>query len=674
MSSTCNIKEDEKILNKPDKILLMGNPNVGKSVFFSELTGISAVSSNYTGSTVSFLEGKLIINEKKYTLIDVPGTYSLDPNSEAETVAARFIQSGAKAVICVLDATNLERNLRLALEIAKFKIPTIYALNLLDVAKRTGIKINEKWLSKELNAPVVPTVAVKVKGFDELKTQLAELLRVSEDKKESSDESCVKCDTCPSNKACNIKELNDDMWAAAKQIAKRVVTKENDTEAKRLEKLSEAMMKPKTGIPIAILVIGLLIGFVAGASYVLRNLILLPIIDGSILGTDFGVGIVPFFRWIFSFIPSGREYIVGCPEGTYEITHQAFYVLTNILVGDFGIFVISFQWIFGLILPYVFLFYVAFSILEDTGYMPRFAVLCDNVMRKLGVQGGSLIQIMLGFGCAVPAIIGTRTATTKRERLIVSAAICVAIPCISQIAAIFTLLTTNQGLHALYLLPLMFIFMLVMFCITMLVLSKLIKGKSEPLLIEVPNLLIPSKKTYFRKLRIRMKHFMKDAELPMIIAIVIVALVMGFNFLNSIASVADPFTNFWLGLPGGQTTVALITGIIRREMSTIAFVDAGLNPLQAFVAGTVSLLYLPCISVVGILFKELKVKASLLIIVSTIGLAFLFGGAINWLGQLFIFNGWIGAAVLIGVIAIAVGLVFVLNRVLKKKNYSKIAD
>jgi ferrous iron transport protein B len=120
-----NVQSDAEVLKKPNKILLIGNPNVGKSIFFTELTGIHAISSNYTGTTVTYMEGRFVLGGKEYTLIDVPGTYSLTPTSEAEAVAERFIESGAKAIICVLDASNLERNLLLALEVQRYNIPIV---------------------------------------------------------------------------------------------------------------------------------------------------------------------------------------------------------------------------------------------------------------------------------------------------------------------------------------------------------------------------------------------------------------------------------------------------------------------------------------------------------------------------------------------------------------------
>jgi ferrous iron transport protein B len=594
MSSEHEIKDDTQVLNKPDKILLMGNPNVGKSIFFSELTGVKAISSNYAGTTVSFMEGQVALGEKKYTLIDVPGTYSLTPSTEAEAVATRFVESGALAIICVFDASNLERNLCLALQLKKYNIPVVYALNLIDVAARQGIIVNDKLLAQELGATVIPTVAVKREGVESLKAELQFLLEKKSIKK---DKPCNNCSSCPSSNRCN-----QTTWNTAKEIARRVIKREKIAPG-FADKLGDNMMKPWPGIPLAFLAIAVLIAFVAGGGELLREFVLLPLVEHAI---------VPFFTWVFSsFIPEG--------------------VFLNILVGEYGIFVISFEWILALILPYVFLFYVAFSFLEDSGYLPRLSILFDNIMRKIGVQGGSLLHVMMGFGCAVPAIIGTRNATSKKERLIIAAAICFAIPCISQTAALVSLFSSS----AWWLLPAIIGFWILLFVGVVFISSKIIKGKVDPLLIEVPNLLLPSPRPYFRKLAIRMKHFLKDAEVPLLIAIVIVAIVTETGLLNWIAGFAEPFMSGWLGLPP-EAALALILGVIRREMAVVPLLVLGLNPLQVFVAGVVALMYLPCISVFGILVKEFKLKTALILTLSTIALALLAGGLINQVGQLFI--------------------------------------
>lgn len=585
MSSCHTLQEDTHVLETKNKILLMGNPNVGKSVFFTELTGIHAISSNYAGTTVSYMEGELVLGDDTYTLIDVPGVYSMTASSEAEAVAINFMKSGATALICVLDASNLERNLRLGLELQKYNIPMVYALNLMDVARRHGIEIDVKLLEKELGWPVIPTVIVKKQGLDALKAALRAVI-----------------DNAKTGASHSTKPMDYDSRARAKEITRKV-RKHNNATLSRLDRIGINMMKPFPGIPIAVLIMLLSIGIIVGAGKALRAVILLPLINQLI---------VPFFRSLFtSFIPEG--------------------MLLNILVGEYGIFVISFEWILALILPYVFLFYVVFSFLEDSGYLPRVSVLFDNIMRKLGVQGGSLISIMMGYGCAVPAIIGSRTASSRKERLIISTAVCFAVPCISQTGALLSLL----GSYSMWLVAAMILLSLLVLIIVTSITSRLIKGTVEPLIIEVPNLLIPEPKAYFRKLLIRMKHFVYDAELPMLLSIVIASLLKETGLLDIIAVYAEPIVSKWLGLPS-EAVIALILGIVRREMSVAPLMALNLTPLQAVVGATVGLLYLPCLSVFGILTKEFNVRVALIISTTTVATALFLGGLINQIAHLFI--------------------------------------
>ena len=629
--STCHtVQQDEKVLKKQNKILLMGNPNVGKSVFFTELTGIHAVSSNYAGTTVSYMEGSFKAGKNEYTIIDVPGTYSLTPANEAEAVATNFMESGAKALVCVLDASNLERNLRLALELRQCTIPTVYALNMIDVAARNGISINEKLLEQELGSPVVPAVAVKRQGIDELVKQLESALGSPE---RADGETC--CGACP-NKQHN----QDDIWAKAREIVRRVSGK-SAVKMSFADRLGENMIKPFPGIPIAFLALTLLIGVVVGGGRGLRAG-LIPLVDGLI---------VPFFRNVFErifafFIQEGGHlcyrYLYWGAEGFatavrtvtgsgYDVSCGAACVLLNISIGEYGIFVISFQWIIALILPYVFSFYLGISFLEDSGYLPRVSVLFDNIMRKLGVQGGSLIHVFLAFGCAVPAIIGSRTATTRKERLVIAAVICFAIPCISQIGALIALMSAFSWWMPL----LMLLFALLLFVATALVAGKVIKGKVDPLILEVPNLLVPEPKAYFRKLMIRMKHFMVEAEIPMLAAVFFAAVLAGTGVLNLIAVYAQPVVSGWLGMPP-EAVVALILGIVRREMSVAPLLALNLTYLQAFIAGVVSLMYLPCMSVFGVLAKEFKIRVAIVIFAGTVSLALFTGGLINHIVRLFL--------------------------------------
>ena len=622
-SNQSDVKTETHAEKIDKRILLMGNPNVGKSVFFSHLTGMHVVSSNFSGTTVSYTEGAFELGGKSYTLIDVPGTYSTRPTSDAEAVASAFLQRGAAVVICVLDASNLTRSLKLALEVKQYGWPVIYTLNLMDVARRHGTNINVRLLEQELQAPVVPTVAVKGEGLPEIIKHLETITACEEilQTHESSDghtlpdntnkfrkKKQVKtvpetCRQCPSQ--CfgyqTDKTMSDqDLWDEATLITQKVRS-QIDGERGLLDKLGEKMLRPWPGVPIAIFVILVSLGVIVGGGKALRSIILLPLVNQII---------VPLFR-------NGIAAIT--PEGIFQ----------NILIGEYGIFVISFEWIIALILPYVFLFYLLFSFLEDSGYLPRVSVLFDGLMRKIGIQGGSLITLSMGFGCAVPAIIGSRSATTYKERLIVSTMVCFAVPCISQTGALISLL----GSHSIWLLMLMVLLAMLILVAVSLVLGKVLKGKIDPLILEVPNLLIPERKAYGKKLMIRMKHFLMEAEVPMLISVVIAAVLKESGLLDFLAVQLEPLVSGWLGMPR-EAVIALILGVVRREMAAAPLLALDLTGLQIFVGATVALLYLPCISVFGVLTKEFKTKVAVLISLSTVLTALLIGGLINQAGQL----------------------------------------
>lgn len=576
-------KQGGSVLAKERKILLMGPPNVGKSVFFSHLTNVHVISSNYTGTTVSFMEGTYRAGEIPYTLIDVPGTYSLAATSPAEEVAVSFLRAGPDAVLFVLNAADLEGSVKLALEVMAYQVPVLFALNLTDVAERKGLKVSPAALERELHAPVFPTVAVKGQGIEPLRRALENLL----EKKRYVASYFSRLEGGIGAQA--------ELWARARTIAEKA-TERIDRRPNFLDRLGEAMLHPWPGLPLALLILAASLGFVAGGGELLREKLLLPLVDGVI---------VPLFEGLI-------------------VPLRLHPLLENILIGDRGVFRIGFEWIVALVMPYVLLFQVQFAFLEDSGVLPRLAVLFDGVMRKLGVQGGSLIQLFLGFGCAVPAIIATRAATTKKERLMVTAMICFAIPCTSQTGALLTLLTEYSAWLAVATVA---TGAAVFVCVAA-VLGKVIKGKVEPLILEVPSLLIPEPKSYFKKLWVRIRQFLVEAEGPMLIAVFIAAVLSETGLLEGLGHVFRPVVSDWLGLPEGAV-MSLILGIIRREMSVAPLLELQLTARQMYIGAVVSLLYLPCLSVFGIIAKEFNAKTAVAISAGTTATALFVGGAMN---------------------------------------------
>ena len=577
----CHVTGDLNLDIKSDelKILLMGNPNVGKSVVFSKLTGMEVMSANYTGTTVTFTKGNINFKGKKAALIDVPGTYSLEATSPAEEVAVNLLNDlDADVVMCVLDATNLERNLSFALQVKQYGIPTVFALNLVDVAEQQGVYIDVDKLEKELGSPVISTVAIRNIGLKEVLEKSFEIAHLK-DKDDRFD---------PISQ--------EERWVKVGEIAEKVQRLEH-RHPTLLEKIGDLSLKPFPGLPMAFFVLAMALGIVVGGGKALRATILLPIVNGLV---------VPFLTNIVSiFVEEGG-------------------ILFKVLVGEYGVLVKGIEWPLALILPYVFLFYIVLSFLEDSGYLPRLGVLVDSSLRRVGLQGGNIVPFIMGYGCAVPAILGARAATTFKERVIVASLVSLAVPCAAQTGAFIALL----GDHSVWLLLLVYLISFVAILLSGLVLAKIIPGKSDPMLLEIPNLLLPDMKSLVKKIWLRTKEFMIEAEVPMLLGIGFAALIAETGALDAVSAYVAPITVNWLGLPQ-EATLGLMLGVIRRELAVLPLLELNLTTLQLLVGSVVALFYIPCLSVLGVLIKEFGVKLSLVIGFSTIAAAFLIGGLIN---------------------------------------------
>lgn len=422
--------------------LLFGNPNVGKSVIFSKLTGRAVQTANYVGTTVSYTKGEMNLYGDRATLIDVPGIYSLNAVSEAERVAIEFLENtNPSGIIFVLDATNLSQSLELFQEVREKQIPIIPVLNLTDVAQRKGIHIDVQKLSTYLEERVISTVAIQNIGLKRLIGEIRLSIRQPNE---------------VSYKPLCINEIMQD------------VQTETEGNVTFLDRLGLWSMQSKTGIPIAFLVLALSFAIVIGGGKAVRSVLLLPLVNDV------------YAPWITKVVSYFLE------DGLWH----------NILVGEYGVFIKGIEWPFALILPYVFFFYIVLSFLEDSGYMPRLGALVDGILRRMGIQGSNVVPFMMGYGCAVPAIIGTRTSTSRKERIIVATVVSVAIPCASQTGAFIALL----GDRSIFLLIVMFILSLLFAFSAGILMDRFLIGEQPPTFMEIPHLLIPERKTVVKKL------------------------------------------------------------------------------------------------------------------------------------------------------------------------------
>ena len=564
------------------RVLLMGNPNVGKSALFTRITGTNAVVSNYAGTTVGFTKGSMKLGNEEVEVIDVPGTYSLEPTSKAEEVAAKMLLEG-DVVINVVDATNLERNLYLTLELLEKGVPVVVALNMWDDTSHRGITVDIAKLESLLEVPVAPTVAVSGQGIKELVERIPEARSPK---------------PAPRTKA--------ERWAAVGGI----IT-EAQTLAHRhhtwLERLQDASLKPRTGIPIAIFALAASFLAVRGVGEGLIRYITDPLFhrlwEPLMMRLSDALGGSGFWHNV----------LVGkLSDGTINF-QQSMGVLTTGLYIEFGI-----------VLPYILIFYLVLGLMEDIGYLPRLAVLLDSIMHRLGMHGYAIIPSMMGMGCAVPALMATRILESKRERFIAATLICIAIPCAASQAMIFGLVGAKGWQYVALVFGIHFIVWLVLG----LILNRMVKGFSPELLIEIPPYRLPSLRGVTTKLWLRVWSFLKEA-LPIIMgAIFIVSILYSLGIFDAIANFTAPLVSGIFGLPK-EAVVAIIVGFMRKDIAIGMLAPLGLSAGQLVVGTVVLSMFFPCVAALVIFAKELGLKRLLaalaIMIVSTI----IVGGLLN---------------------------------------------
>jgi len=564
------------------RILLMGNPNVGKSVIFSRLTGVQVIASNYPGTTVSYSKGFMKLGNKTVEVIDVPGTYTLEPTTEAEEIASQMLESG-DLVINVVDATNLERNLYLTLQLLERNIPVVVALNIWDETEHRGIHIDLDRLRELLAVLVIPTIAVTGQGIKELVENIP---------KAASPDTPARS--------------RDERWAAIGSITEQVqrITHRHHT---WLERLGDASVRPLTGgiIALAVLASAFLVVRFIGESLI--GYVLEPLFDNLwapvMLGLSNLLGGAGFFH----------DILIGKIIGGEVNFVESFGLLTT------GLFVP-----FGMVLPYIVSFYLVLGLLEDIGYLPRLAVLMDTIMHRLGLHGYAIIPCMLGLGCNVPAILATRILESKRERFIAATLISIAIPCAALQAMIFGLVGQHGGQYVAIVYGTLFI----VWVILGIILNRFARGFSPELLIEIPPYRLPPWRTVLQKLWMRVYGFLREAVPIILAAVLVINILYVLGIFDAIANFTAPVVTGLLGLPKEAVT-GLVIGFLRKDVALGMLAPLALSAKQLVVGSVVLAMFFPCIATFVVLLRELgainMLKAAAIMIVS----ALLVGGALN---------------------------------------------
>jgi ferrous iron transport protein B len=564
------------------KILIMGNPNVGKSAIFSRLTGIHVIASNYPGTTVEFTQGTMEIEDEKAVLIDVPGTYGLEATSKAEEIALKMLEDG-DAVIDVVDATNLERNLHLTLHLLEKSAPVIIALNIWDDAKHKGITIDVKKMEEILGVPVVPTVAVTGEGIKELVRRIPEA-------------SCPKL----------AERTEEQRWTEAGRIIDKVQSLQHRHHT-ALEIIGDASVKPLTGIPMAIVVMVALFKLVRFIGEGLIGNVFEPLFE-RLWG--------PLMMQLSSVLHPGsflHSIVIGkLIDGGIDFV-QSFGLLTT------GLFVPI-----AMVLPYVFSFYIVLGFLEDFGYLPRLAVLLDNLMHRMGLHGWAIIPALLGLGCNVPGIMATRILESRRERFIAATIISIGVPCAALQAMIWGLVGERGGRYV----GIIYLSLFIVWVVLGRILDMTLKGQSPELIMEVPPYRLPSLQTISKKLLMRMVAFLKEALPIVLLGVLVVNILYFLKVFDVIANLTSPVITNVFGLPK-EAVAAIAIGFFRKDVAVGMLGTLNLTAKQLVVAATVLAMFFPCMATFVVLFKELGVtdtfKSILVMLISSL----IVGGLLN---------------------------------------------
>lgn len=599
------------------KIVLAGNPNVGKSVFFNALTGIYVDVSNYPGTTLDISHGKY----GQDIVIDTPGVYGVSSFNDEEKIARDIILS-ADLVLNIVDAAHMERDLFLTQQIIDTGVPVIVALNMIDEAQKHGRLIDTDKLSQLLGVPVIPTVATTKKGLEQVKEQLfqASVGHISETLQKSINDFSEK--VCNQGEVLLILEgdpivaqrngvepanMRDQIYKNRRQrvneIVQTVITE--TTQGTTLgTKMGRWMLRPITGIPLLILMLWGMYEFIG----VLIAQTVVNFTEKTIMNGYY------------------EPFVVGLVGHILNVKSA----LGQILVGQYGLFTMTVTYTLGLLLPLVVGFYFILALLEDSGYLPRIATLMDRLLTGIGLNGRAVIPIILGFGCVTMATITTRLLGSERERRIATFLLGLAIPCSAQLAVIVGLLA---GKGAIYIsLYIFIIFAILVFSGTLL--NQILPGESTELLIDLPTVRLPRIDNVLKKTSTKSIQFLKEAIPLFAGGALIISTLDVTGLLLKMQNWLEPFTVGWLRLPKEAAT-SFIMGFVRRDFGAAGLYKLHMTDVQTVIALVTITLFVPCIASTMIIFKERGKKEGLIIWPMIIITAFLIGGIVAQLFNFF---------------------------------------
>ncbi|HEY3423589.1 MAG TPA: ferrous iron transport protein B [Negativicutes bacterium] len=632
------------------KVVLVGSPNVGKSVIFNYLTGTYVAVSNYPGTTVDIARGQSNINGKLYEVIDTPGMYSFIPLTEEERVTRHLLcQEKPDVVVHVIDAKNIRRMLPLTLQLLDAGLPVILNLNIMDEARDLGVWIQIAKIADMLGIPVIATAATKKLGLRDLKNAIGQYqyrqalsMRYAEDIEQVLTFISAKLvgNYGLSSRMTALSLLQgddmlqgllqeepaiDEIVAAIREVASHyqynmsyVLTTSRQVMVDKIinctvrygkakykgiaESLGRWTREPLTGLPILCLILYLgLYQFVGkfGAGFLV----------------DY-VDTVIFKQFVNPIIQSiVYQYVAG-------------EWLPSLLVGEYGIVTLGFRYAVAIILPIVGTFFLVFSVLEDCGYLPRLAMLVDRLFHHFGLNGRAVIPFTLGLGCGTMAVMVTRTLETRRERILATFLLSVAIPCSAQLGVVLALLSRDIMALSIWIAYIVLIFIVIGWLS-----ARIMPGNRSAFYIEIPPLRIPLLSNVITKAYTRMSWYFMEILPIFIITSLIMWLGDRSGILTNIIQMIMPLMAL-LGLPV-EAAQAFLLGFFRRDYGAAGLYDMCLNGVldnkQLLVAAVTLTLFIPCVAQLAVMVKERGLIVSGIMVTVILLLSFFAGWVLHQL-------------------------------------------
>ena len=644
---TCHAPSEFLIDPGTAPIILIGNPNVGKSALFGALTGRYAMVSNFPGTTVEVTQGWLAGSPEQRTVIDTPGLYSLTPLSDDERVTRDILlDRQPAAVVQVADAKNLRRSLLITVELIETGIPFVLAVNMMDEARARGIEVDAARLGVRLGVPVVTTVATRKDGLaalvdtlDQAQAGQAEIRYTAAIEAAIAAAQTLLPHSDHNQRSMAIMVLSgaDDLLdrlcvPAAEQAAIRTVR--GQAEAAVGQPLAVAINRQRIALVDAILAEAIRLRPATRSwSARLGSWAVDPVIGWPVLAAVLYA--VYLFVGVF-----GAGTLVGLLEEVFfgqvinpwlTAAVEAFIpfpLVQSFLVGEFGLFTMALTYSFAIVLPIVGTFFLAFGVLEDSGYLPRLAVMLDRAFRVMGLNGKAVLPMILGLGCDTMATMATRILDSRKERIQVTLLLALGVPCSAQLGVLLGMVG-GVGLWA----------MLVwggVVVATMLVVgwlaARVIPGKQSDFILELPPMRLPEFGNVLVKTLARMEWYLKEVVPIFVLGTALLFTLDLIGALAWIQQALSPLVVGWLGLPL-EATDALLIGFLRRDYGAAGLFDLAqqglLDPVQIVVSMVVITLFVPCIANFLMIVKEYGARIGLAVAATVFPLALLVGGVLN---------------------------------------------